>query len=484
MSVSSIVALVMAAGRSTRFLPGRNKLDAPLWGRKVLAWTLTRLYEAGIRHIRVVVPPDRIPSAVQEFHRKDLHLETVVQYEPRGTADAVRVGLDGLSRKSNVLIVNGDTPVIRPETYRVLVETHEQAQAVLTLLTGWIERAGAYGVVERDGERIRRIKEAVERSPDERNQPAEINLGAYVCQWPEIMPYLERIEPNPTKGEYFFTDLVGILAEQGLKMTTYTLTDPSEAFGINTWEDYHRVQDILRRQIVEVWIRRGVHFVHPDTVYMDAEVELSEGVVIEPGTILQGRVKVGEGTHIGPWTRIRDCEIGARCEIQDHCVLEEASIGNECRIGPFARIRPGTKLESEVAIGNFVEVKKSHIRSKTKAMHLSYLGDAEIGQGVNVGAGTITCNYDGKQKHVTVIEDGVFIGSDTQLVAPVRVGQGAYIAAGTTVTHEVPPGSLAISRVRQKNIEGWVEKRRRKMDDDKTSSLSNSATDKLNKGES
>ncbi len=456
------VAIVMAAGRSTRFLPGRNKLDAMLLGRRVLTWTLTRLYEAGIRRFLTVVPADRRPLALDEVHFPDAAVEPIVQDPPQGTADAVNrcsAVLEGYP--GDVIIANGDTPAVRVETYRMLLETHQRSRADLTLLTGMIAHAGSYGVIERKGGHIVRVIEALDRSRDEQRQPAEVNLGIYVMRWSRVVSAFRVLKPHPIKGEYFLTDLVEVLAQSGRTVSAYVLEDASEAYGINTWADYHQVQEVIRRQVVTDWMAHGVHFLHPDSVIIEADVMLSGGVVIGPGVMLQGRTRVGEETVIGPWTRVRDATVGRACHIEDHCVIEEAVIGDACRIGPFARIRPGTELAERVAIGNFVELKKSRVGPGTKAMHLTYLGDAVIGESVNVGAGTITCNYDGEKKHVTVIEDGVFIGSDTQLVAPVRVGRGAYIAAGTTVTRDVPPNSLAISRVRQENKEGWAERRRR-----------------------
>ncbi len=462
MQTERIAGIVLAAGQSTRFKAGQQKLLFPLLGRSVVGWAVDRCRQAGVDPIVVVVADPAGPVA-ERVRREapDGTLRWAVQAVPRGTGDAVLQARTALADyRGPLLIVNGDTPAVRPETIRAMHEAHRQAGAALTLATGVLADPATYGRVLRDERgRIQAVREFTECSPAER-AVSEVNLGVYVAEWPLLGDYLERLEPHPDKGERYLTDVVHRMVTDGRPVVGYRLDDPTEALGVNTWEELHAVQAVLVRQVVWVWVRRGVHFRDPDRVWLDADVRLGADVVVYPDVVLEGTTVIGDRTVLYPGVRIRDSRVGSDAVVWDHSVVEESVIGDRCQVGPMARLRPGTVLEAEARIGNFVEVKNSRIGTGSKALHLTYLGDATVGRNVNVGAGTITCNYDGFRKHPTVIEDDVFIGSDSQLVAPVRVGRGAYVAAGSTVTRDVPPYSLAIARARQENKEGWVERRR------------------------
>jgi bifunctional UDP-N-acetylglucosamine pyrophosphorylase/glucosamine-1-phosphate N-acetyltransferase len=463
MPTEPIAGIVLAAGQSTRFKAGHQKLLFPLLGRSIVGWVVHRCRQAGVDPIVVVVsdPAGTVAERIRQ-EAPDVPLRWAVQAVPRGTGDAVlqaRVCLEDY--RGLVLIVNGDTPAVQPETIGAMGEAHRKAGAALTLATGLLADPAAYGRVLRDERgQVRAVREWAECDPTER-AIAEVNLGIYVAEWPLLVEYLERLEPHPDKGECYLTDVVAMMVADGRPVIGYRLEEPSEALGVNTWEELHTVQAVLVRQVVRTWIRRGVHFLAPDRVWLGANVVLGADVVVYPDVVLEGATVIGDRTVLYPGVRVRDSRVGADVVVEDHSVIEGSIIGDRCQVGPMARLRPGTVLETGARIGNFVEVKNSRIGVGSKALHLTYLGDAVVGRNVNVGAGTITCNYDGFRKYPTVIEDDVFIGSDSQLVAPVRVGRGAYVAAGSTITRDVPPYSLAIARARQENKEGWVERRRR-----------------------
>ncbi|MCS7313377.1 MAG: bifunctional UDP-N-acetylglucosamine diphosphorylase/glucosamine-1-phosphate N-acetyltransferase GlmU [Acidobacteria bacterium] len=472
MYAERIAGIVLAAGQSTRFKAGQQKLLFSLLGRSVIGWVVHRCQQAGVDPIVVVVADVDGPVA-QRVRQEvpDVSLRWAVQAVPRGTGDAVLQVRSVLEDyRGPVLIMNGDTPAVRPETIQALRAAHQRAGAALTLATAVLADPAAYGRVLRDEHgHIRAVREWTECDPAERAIP-EVNLGVYVADWSRLVAYLERLMPHPDKGEYYLTDVVAQMIADGRTVVGYRLQDPSEALGVNTWEELHTVQDVLARQVVRGWIRQGVHFLAPDRVWLSADVVLGADVVVYPDVVLEGSTVIGDRTVLYPGVRIRDSRVGSDAVVWDHSVIEGSLIGDRCQVGPMARLRPGTVLEAEARIGNFVEVKNSRIGTGSKALHLTYLGDATVGRNVNVGAGTITCNYDGVEKHPTVIEDDVFIGSDSQLVAPVRVGRGAYVAAGSTITRDVPPDSLAIARARQENKEGWLARRRRRAQGPLTSS--------------
>jgi bifunctional UDP-N-acetylglucosamine pyrophosphorylase/glucosamine-1-phosphate N-acetyltransferase len=366
--------------------------------------------------------------------------------------------------------MNGDTPLLAEDTVRELLRIHRSEGATVTMLTAELDDPAGYGrVIRRQSASVGqsgavpsdviKIVEDRDATPAER-AVKEINVGTYVVSGEFLFPALEKLEPQNAQGEYYLTDIVRMAAAQGQRVVAVTVENPEEGLGVNTRRQLAAAEQAVRRQVRERWLDAGVTMVDPSSVWIDADVTVGKDTVLYPNVTLEGKTEVGEDCVLRSYSRVTDCRIGDRVEILDHCVLSESHVEDDVVLGPFAHLRPGVVVRRKAKVGNFVEMKKSELGEEAKANHLSYLGDAKIGKGVNIGAGTITCNYDGVRKHRTTIGDHVFIGSDTQLVAPVSVGAGAVVAAGTTVTQDVPADSLAISRVTQENRAGWAAKRR------------------------
>lgn len=432
-------AIVLAAGLSTRFKSERPKVVHPLAGRPMIRHVLEALEAAGCPIPPVVViGPDA--SVVQEAAGPGARF--VIQPEPRGTGDAARWAEPVLrGQVDHILITYGDLPLVRPETFRRLIETHQARGATLTFLTAHRADPTGYGRVVRDPEgRALRIVEEAEAGPEERRLP-EINVGVYVIREPWLWPALARLQPSPAKGEIYLTDLVALAAAEGMRVETVALEDPEEALGINTRVQLAEAERILRRRINTRWMLEGVTLLDPDRVYIEAGVRIGPDTVIYPDTYLEGETRIGRRCRIGPNTILRDAVLGDDCVVEAS-VVEGAVLADRVRVGPFAHLRPGTRLAEAVHVGNFAEIKNSVIGPRTRMHHFGYLGDATVGADVNIGAGTVTCNYDGVRKHPTIIEDEAFIGSDTMLVAPVRVGRKAKTGAGAVVTRDVPPETL------------------------------------------
>jgi bifunctional UDP-N-acetylglucosamine pyrophosphorylase/glucosamine-1-phosphate N-acetyltransferase len=361
------------------------------------------------------------------------------------------------SASANLAVLVGDAPLLSSDTLRDLIETHRKRRAAVTILTMRLERPQGYGrIVRRRDGRVRRIVEEKIASPAER-RIREVSSGILCFSRRALLAHLERLTADNVQKEYLLTDLVEILARQRQRVEAMPLGDPREVLGVNDRVELAHVEGILHRRKAETLMRDGVTIIDPHTTYIDDAVSVGRDTVIEPGVSLLGETRVGRDCLIRPHCTIDDSTLGDRVLLRPCCVILESSVGSDVFLGPFANVRNGSVLEAESRIGNFVEVKNSRLGRGSKAQHLTYLGDAQVGEKVNVGAGTVTCNYDGERKHPTRIEDGAFIGSGSMLVAPVRVGRGAYVAAGSTITEDVPAGSLALGRARQVNKEGWVK---------------------------
>jgi bifunctional UDP-N-acetylglucosamine pyrophosphorylase/glucosamine-1-phosphate N-acetyltransferase len=385
----------------------------------------------------------------------------VVQDPPRGTGDAVSRALPALSGgQGPVVVVAGDTPLLTAATLRALVARRAEGGLDAVLLSFRPPEAGDFGRVVRDRRgRVQRIVESAHAGARER-RIGEVNAGAYCFSLPALARALGTLAPNRDSGELYLTDAVGELAKGRGGVDAVVAEDWREAWGVNTRRDLAAAEEIERRRGLERALEAGVTLVDAATVRIGPRVVLAPDVVLHPFVSLEGATTIAEETEILPFSRIADSQIGRACRIGPHTDIEGARVGARARVGPFARIRPETVLADDVRVGNFVETKKAILGPGVKANHLAYLGDAEIGAGANIGAGVITCNYDGENKHRTVIGEGAFVGSDSQLVAPVTVGPGAYVGSGTTVTKNVPAGALAISRTPQKVVEGWAAKRK------------------------
>src|SRR5215467_1840477 len=407
-----------------------------------------------------------IETAISDKQRR-ARLSIVEQREQLGTGHAVvqsrpvfAVGTRGAPAR--YLILNGDTPLLREETIRELLRVHDAERAAITILTAILQDASGYGRVVRAGLTGRDISRIVEDPDATADEQAirEINVGTYVVDGAFLFDALEKLDPSNAQGEYYLTDLLHIAVSQGRRVAAVVLEKPEEGLGVNTRQQLAEAERVIRQQIRERWLEAGVTMIDPGSTWIDAGVTIGKDTILHPNVTLEGATTVGEDCVIRSYTRLSDCTVEDRVEVLDHSVLRESVLEDDTKLGPFVHLRPGVVVRRKAKVGNFVEMKKTDLGEGSKANHLSYLGDAKVGRGVNIGAGTITCNYDGIRKSKTIIGDHVFVGSDTQLIAPVTVGAGAVVAAGTTVTQDVPADALVISRVPQVNRAGWAAKRR------------------------
>jgi bifunctional UDP-N-acetylglucosamine pyrophosphorylase/glucosamine-1-phosphate N-acetyltransferase len=388
-------------------------------------------------------------------------VETVVQDPPRGTGDAVRRALPALSDGDGpVLVLSGDVPLIRPETLSRLLARRAEGEFACVFLSFRPPEPGDFGrIVRGRNGRVRGIVEAKNASAKEK-RIGEVNAGVYCFEARALARAVAKLRPNAVSREVYLTDAIAVLTGAGEDVDAVLAEDWREAWGVNTRRDLAAAEEIERRRAIERALDDGVTIVDPATTRIGPRVTLEPDVVLHPFVSLEGATKIAEGCEVLPFTRIADSTLAPRVTVGPHCDVEGALVGERARVGPYARLRPGTVLEEDVRVGNFVETKQAVLRRGVKALHLSYLGDAEIGAGANIGAGVITCNYDGVSKHRTTVGEGAFVGSDSQLVAPVTVGRGAYVGAGSTITEDVPDGALALTRAPQQIKEGWVARRK------------------------
>ncbi|HCU24955.1 MAG TPA: UDP-N-acetylglucosamine diphosphorylase/glucosamine-1-phosphate N-acetyltransferase [Deltaproteobacteria bacterium] len=450
--------IVLAAGNSTRLKSRTSKIMHPLCGRPMIDGVLTVARSLRPQKISVVLGNDR--ETVIAHLRGQKGLVFAHQKERLGTAHAVQVGLKALGKISGpVLILSGDVPLLRSETLRHLLRLGTARP--LSLVTAVLPEPFGYGRILRDAVgNIQAIVEEKNATPEEK-QINEINAGIYCAEAGFLKTGLSEIRLDPIKKEYYLTDLVAAALRRKIPVHTVAVADSREILGVNTRAELAYAQQVRRQAILARHLEAGVGMQDPSATYIDEEVRIGEDTYVAANVHLLGRTSIGKACRIEPGAILLDARLGDGVQIQAYSHLQDCVVKSGAIVGPFARLRPGTVLEAEAHVGNFVELKKTRLGQKSKANHLAYLGDASIGRGVNVGAGTITCNYDGKNKYRTVLGDGVFVGSDTQLVAPVKVGKGAYIGAGTTVTKNVPPGALALSRLPQKNVLGYKRKMKR-----------------------
>ncbi len=457
--MESLASVVLAAGKGTRMKSGLIKVLHPVAGLPMIAWPVTAAREAGSDPIVLVIGHQA--SAVQGIFRGATDIRCAMQEEQLGTGHAVACALDTLAGfRGTVLILCGDTPLLRAETLKNMLACHRDNSAAVTVLTAVMDDPYGYGRVVRDPSgRVVRIVEQKDADPEEQ-EIREINSGIYCMDSDFLFNNIKGLGNNNAQQEYYLTDLLAIAVRKELTCLAVQATDADEIMGVNDRIQLARADRILRSRINRDHMLNGVTIIDPDHTYIDHGVTIGCDTTIHPGCRIDGGTVIGEGCLIDGGVSISGCRIGDDCHIKAASVLEDSLLGEDVTIGPMAHLRPGTVLGDKVKIGNFVETKKIVMGEGSKASHLTYLGDAEIGRNVNIGCGTITCNYDGVNKHRTVIGDDVFIGSDVQLVAPVSVGRNSLVAAGTTVTGDVPPDSLAISRVPQVNKEGWRLKKK------------------------
>ncbi|HEY4229269.1 MAG TPA: bifunctional UDP-N-acetylglucosamine diphosphorylase/glucosamine-1-phosphate N-acetyltransferase GlmU [Thermoanaerobaculia bacterium] len=450
--------IVLAAGLGSRMRSARPKVLHRVAGRTLLEAVLASA--EGLRPERVVV----VIGAGRESVAASLEGRPVsfaVQDPPLGTGDAARRGLESLGNGVGpVVVLAGDTPLLRAETLRALVERQREEGLDLAFLSFVPPDPGAFGRVVRDARgKVRSIVELAVASPRER-KIAEVNAGVYCFAPHALARALAGLRKNPVSREFYLTDAVEILARGKGRVAAVTVEDWREAWGVNTRRDLAAAEELEHRRGIERALDAGVTVLDPNSVRIGPNVVLAHDIVLHPCVSLEGATVLEEGCEVLAFTRVLDSRLAAGAVVGPYSDVEGAQIGPRARVGPFSRIRPGSEIGEDVRVGNFVETKNTVLRRGVKALHLSYLGDAEIGAETNIGAGVITCNYDGEKKHRTEIGERAFIGSDTQLVAPVKVGDGAYVGSGTTVTEDVPDGALALSRAPQTNKLGWVARRK------------------------
>lgn len=448
-------AVILAAGEGKRMKSKKSKVVHKICGKSLIEWVYQAVSDAGIQDVVVVIghKADQVSECLGS------RVEYALQDVQLGTGHAVKQAEKYFMNKDgHVIVLCGDTPLITPHTIKSAMEFHESGGYSATVITAKLEEPAGYGRIVRNGEgNICRIVEHKDALPGELDIK-EINSGIYCFRKNELVQSLKQLCNNNSQGEYYLTDTIGLLIKEGCRVGAYEAGDYREVLGVNDRVQLWQVGEIIRQRILNMHMMSGVTIIDPGSTYIDECVRIGVDTVIYPSTIIEGQTAIGEDCIIGPGARIINCTIGNGTKI-NNSVMIDSSIGENTDIGPFAYIRPESSIGNKVKIGDFVEIKKSTIGDKTKIPHLAYIGDADIGRNTNIACGVITVNYDGKKKHKTIIGNNAFVGCNVNLVAPVEVKDNSYIAAGSTITEEVPEYSLAIARSRQVNKEDWVKRR-------------------------
>ena len=445
----------MAAGEGTRMRSRLPKVLHPLCGRSLLLWPVEAAREAGAERVVVVLGPSS-----EEIQRLlPPGVEVAVQARPAGTADAVMRARSQIEGTDDVIVASGDHPLLDAGFLELLAEQHRRSGAAATVVTRELEDPGEYGRIVRtaDGgvERIVETKDPADATPEEL-AIREINTGTYAFRAGPLLDALGQVAADNSQGELYLGDVLPILRTAGYELAAHFTDDEAVGLGVNTRADLASMHAVCQARILKAHMLAGVTVTDPSSTLADVTVRIGADTVIEPYTFLRGRVEIGSGCRIGPMTTLADCVLGDGVSVP-HSYLDGCEVLDGCTVGPFAHIRPGTRLRERSKAGAFVEIKNSEIGEQAKVPHLSYVGDADVGAGTNIGAGNITANYDGRHKHRTVIGKGVRTGVDTSFVAPVHVGDDAYTGAGSVITSDVPEGALGIARARQTNVEGYAE---------------------------
>jgi bifunctional UDP-N-acetylglucosamine pyrophosphorylase/glucosamine-1-phosphate N-acetyltransferase len=453
----------MAAGEGTRMRSSTPKMLHPVCGRAMVAWPIVAAREAGAGRVVAIDSPNQnivpgLPDKVQ----------IVTQPQPDGTGGAVRAALPLIEGAETVLVLSGDVPLISAETISGLLEAHAGSGAAATMLTIELDDPGSYGRVVRtaSGE-VERVVEAKTAGDASAEQLAirEVNAGTYAFQAAPLAEALAGLSNDNAQGEYYLPDVLPALREAGHSVGAHLADDLAVTMGVNNRADLAAVEGEARRRILTAHMLAGVTVVDPGSTWVDAEVEIAADARLEPGTSLRGQTEIGAGSTVGPLSTLIDSRLGKGVTVP-HSYLVECAVGDGALVGPFAYLRPGAQLEQGAKAGTFVEIKNSRIGEGAKVPHLAYVGDAEVGAGSNLGAGTITANYDGFRKNRTTIGENVRVGVDTMLIAPVEVGDGAYTGAGAVIKSDVPEGALAVSENQQRNIEGYADRKAAKMQEE------------------
>ena len=443
----AIEVCILAAGKGTRMKSSKPKVLHPIAGRPMLRHLVSTVQSLGINNVHVVVGSGA-DEVKKSFQNDDI--DFVLQLEQKGTGHAVMQALPHLDESKRVLILLGDAPLLKAET----IEQMLKCECDLGVLTVIQANPFNYGRIIRQHDQIIEIVEEKDAG-DEQRQISEVNTGVMIADVKKLSRWLDRITPENSQGELLLTDIVKMANSDGDVVKGIVAADPIEVQGVNDFEQLSQLERYYQTTIAKQLMQGGVHLMDPNRIDVRGDLKVGADSTIDINCIFEGNVSLGSNVRVGANCKIIDSTIADNVEIKPNSIIEGASLAAGCSVGPFVRLRPGAQLGQDVAIGNFVEVKKTTLGRGSKASHLSYLGDAIIGAGVNIGAGTITCNYDGVNKHITEIQDDVFVGSNTALVAPVVVGQGSTIAAGSTITKQIDADSLAIGRGRQKNLSNW-----------------------------
>jgi bifunctional UDP-N-acetylglucosamine pyrophosphorylase/glucosamine-1-phosphate N-acetyltransferase len=463
------VVVILAAGQGTRMRSATPKLLHPLCGRPMISWTVAAARAAGAASVIVVDAPDRPLAAAL-----DGEVTIAVQQRALGTADAVRAAGSWIGAEDTVIVLNGDAPLIRGETIDALSDSHARSGAAATITTAVFDDPTGYGRVVRapDGtvEKVVETKTAGDATELEL-RIREINVGLYAFEGAALLAALDQIEPHNAQGELYLTDVLALVRQHERSVLAFEVDDAGLTLGVNDRVDLAAVTELAQRRISDALMASGVTIVDPSATVIDADVAIGADTVVAPFSSIHGTTAVGERSAIGPLSTLIDCRVGDEAKVI-HSYVTGAEIGDRVSVGPFAYLRPGTVLREGSKAGTFVEIKNSDIGAGSKVPHLSYIGDADVGEGTNLGAATITANYDGFRKHRTTIGDRVRTGVDTTLVAPVSVGDDAYTGAGSVITKDVAAGALGVARERQQNIEGYAERRAARAAADKNDSAS------------
>src|SRR5690242_2867795 len=452
--------VIMAAGKGTRLNSKRAKVLHEIGGQPLLAHVIKAAQQVvPAEHIHVIIghQAESVRAAVAP-----MGVKFVLQAEQRGTGHAIMCAREHVAGYRNILVLSGDVPLIRPETIVRVRDFHLGKKAAMTILTAVPPDPFGYGRVIRAASGSDRVKAIVEQKALTKAQPnaREINSGIYAFATAPLFANIDRLSTSNAHQEFYLTDMAAILVKAKAMVVALKASDPAEVLGANTLAELSTLDALLRFRKAYALMAGGVTIYRPDTCVIDPEVEIGADTILEPFVQILGRTRIGSDCRIRSFSVIRDSQIAGNVLVRNGCIIDQAVIASGAELGPYSHLRPGSEIGERAHVGNFVETKKTKLGRGAKANHLTYLGDSEIGPGVNVGAGTITCNYDGTSKHMTVIEEGAFIGSDSTLVAPLRVGKGAYVAAGSTITEDVPPDALALGRSRQITKEGWARRRR------------------------
>ncbi len=453
-----ITVLILAAGQGKRMKSSIPKVLHKLCGKPLISYVLDCVKDLNPKNTYVIVAYNK-EKIIENLPKE---IKFIDQGKPLGTGHAIQTCSKELKDlKGDVLILSGDVPLIKKETLKEFYEKFKNNGEDLSFISIELENPENYGrVIRNKNGNVLKIKEAKDCNENEL-KIKEINTGIYLLKWEKVKPLLLKISNKNKQKEYYLTDLVEISVKNNLKVGGHIFKSSFEFLGVNSRKELSILNKILYKDKAEELMEKGISIIDPDNTYISPDVEIGEDTLIYPGVFIENS-KIGKNCILYPNIFIKNSSIDNETVIFPYSMIEGSTIGKRCKVGPSAHLREETILKDSVRLGNFVETKKAILGEGTKAAHLSYLGDAIIGENVNIGCGTITCNYDGIKKHQTIIEDGAFIGSDCQLIAPVKVGKNAYTASGTTITDDVPPFSLAISRVPQKNVLNWVKRRSKK----------------------